>query len=141
MKRRIVGPLEVSEPREKLSSLGSIVAGSEAAGERERVPTASPRFATSAVSASPSSWLIRVMSEVSHSLLDAKELFLWSFWSPRSHFPFLGLLFAALIWESTFGCTPGIQLRERWRVSFDFRWVSYRILRQKPIIGKRHMTR
>jgi hypothetical protein len=42
MKRRIVGPLEVSEPREKLSSLGSIVAGSEAAGERERVPTASP---------------------------------------------------------------------------------------------------
>jgi hypothetical protein len=76
MKRRIVGPLEVSEPREKLSSLGSIVAGSEAAGERERVPTASPRFATSAVSASPSSWLIRVMS---HSLLDAKELFFVEF--------------------------------------------------------------
>jgi hypothetical protein len=92
MKRRIVGPLEVSEPREKLSSLGSIVAGSEAAGERERVPTASPRFATSAVSASLSSWLIRVMSEVSHSLLDAKELF---FVESSRHFPFLGLLFAA----------------------------------------------
>ena len=84
MKRRIVGPLEVSEPREKLSSLGSIVAGSEAAGERERVPTASPRFATSAVSASPSSWLIRVMSEVSHSLLDA-EKFLWSFLEVLRH--------------------------------------------------------
>jgi hypothetical protein len=110
MKRRIVGPLEVSEPREKLSSLGSIVAGSEAAGERERVPTASPRFATSAVSASPSSWLIRVMSEVSHSLLDAKELFFVEFSGVLASLSFFR---SQLIWESTFGCTPGIQLRER----------------------------
>ena len=69
MKRRIVEPFEVSEPREKLSSLGSIAAGSEAAGVRERPPTASPRFATSAVSAPASSWLLPcVMSEVSQLL-------------------------------------------------------------------------
>ena len=73
MKRRIVEPFEVSEPREKLSSLGSIAAGSEAAGVRERPPTASPRFATSAVSAPASSWLLPcVMSEVSQ-LLDVAE--------------------------------------------------------------------
>ena len=73
MKRRIVEPFEVSEPREKLSSLGSIAAGSEAAGVRERPPTASPRFATSAVSAPASSWLLPCfMSEVSQ-LLDVAE--------------------------------------------------------------------